>query len=377
MNSGASIPCRISLLAAPDLHFFNSSFLLVRPSLARSGELSQLILEEPGGISAETMSSHGLPANLTRTVKHSQISIVSPVYHAAEIVPHLVRHLLAAMHELGASFEIILVEDRSTDQSWEAIKRECQRNSKVIGLRLSRNFGQHSAITAGLRYSRGEWIVVMDCDLQDKPDQISVLYKKALEGFDVVFARRRLRKDSRLKRLYSKVFYSIFSYLTGTKQDAAIANFGIYRNKVIDAVLSMNDNIRYFPAMVQWVGFRTTTVDVEHSERLNGETAYNLRRMLRLAINNIISFSDKPLQLVAEGGLALSFLSLSIGLIYLIGYLFGAIKIAGYASLIISIWLTAGINILVLGLVGIYVGKAFEKAKNRPVYIVDEVVNDV
>jgi dolichol-phosphate mannosyltransferase len=165
--------------------------------------------------------------------------------------------------------------------------------------------------------------------------------------------------------------------LTGTKQDAAIANFGIYRNKVIDAVLSMNDNIRYFPAMVQWVGFRTTTVDVEHSERLNGETAYNLRRMLRLAINNIISFSDKPLQLVAEGGLALSFLSLSIGLIYLIGYLFGAIKIAGYASLIISIWLTAGINILVLGLVGIYVGKAFEKAKNRPVYIVDEVINNV
>jgi dolichol-phosphate mannosyltransferase len=281
------------------------------------------------------------------------------------------------MHELGASFEIILVEDRSTDQSWEAIKRECQRNSKVIGLRLSRNFGQHSAITAGLRYSRGEWIVVMDCDLQDKPDQISVLYKKALEGFDVVFARRRLRKDSRLKRLYSKVFYSIFSYLTGTKQDAAIANFGIYRNKVIDAVLSMNDNIRYFPAMVQWVGFRTTTVDVEHSERLYGETAYNLRRMLRLAINNIISFSDKPLQLVAEGGLALSFLSLSIGLVYLIGYLSGAIKIAGYASLIISIWLTAGINILVLGLVGIYVGKAFEKAKNRPVYIVDEAINDV
>ena len=216
----------------------------------------------------------------------------------------------------------------------------------------------------------------MDCDLQDKPGQIIALYQKALEGFDVVFARRRLRKDSPLKIFYSKLFYSVFSYLTGTQQDAAIANFGIYRNKVIEAVLSMNDNIRYFPAMVQWVGFRTTTIDVEHAARLRGETAYNLRKMLRLAINNIIFFSDKPLQLVAESGLMLSLASLLIGFIYLVGYLCGAIKVAGYASLIISIWLTAGMNILVLGLVGVYVGKAFEKAKNRPIYIVDEVINN-
>ena len=320
--------------------------------------------------------SYDLPANMTEASKGSHISIVSPVYHAAELVPCLVREILAVMHELGASFEIILVEDRSADQSWEAIKRECYKNSRVIGLRLSRNFGQHSAITAGLRYSRGEWIVVMDCDLQDKPGQIIALYQKALEGFDVVFARRRLRKDSPLKIFYSKLFYSVFSYLTGTQQDAAIANFGIYRNKVIEAVLSMNDNIRYFPAMVQWVGFRTTTIDVEHAARLRGETAYNLRKMLRLAINNIIFFSDKPLQLVAESGLMLSLASLLIGFIYLVGYLCGAIKVAGYASLIISIWLTAGMNILVLGLVGVYVGKAFEKAKNRPIYIVDEVINN-
>lgn len=305
------------------------------------------------------------------------ISVVSPVYQAAPIVPRLVSEVSSALGELTDSFEIILVDDRSRDDSWNAIKQECNKSSHVRGLRLSRNFGQHSAITAGLGLAKGDWIVVMDCDLQDRPDQISTLYRKALEGYDIVFARRRLRRDSRLKRFYSRAFYSVFSYLTETAQDAAIANFGIYHKKVIDAVLGMDDNIRYFPAMVQWVGFQSARVDVEHSSRAQGESTYNLRKLLRLAINNIISFSDKPLRLVAQGGLILSAVSFAIGLLYLVGFLFGIIKVAGYASLIISIWLTAGINIFVLGLVGIYVGKAFEKIKGRPIYIIDEAVNNV
>jgi glycosyltransferase involved in cell wall biosynthesis len=305
----------------------------------------------------------------------TKISVVSPVYQAEEIVPHLVREIEYAIEKLVDSFEILLVEDRSRDGSWAAIKKECEKSSRVKGIRLSRNFGQHCAITAGLKHAKGEWIVVMDCDLQDRPDQIQALYSKALEGFDVVLARRWLRKDSMIKRLYSRLFYSVFSYLTGTAQDASIANFGIYRGKVIDAILSMNDDIRYFPAMVQWVGFSTATVDVEHSARLKGQTTYNLRRMLRLGINSIISFSDKPLRLVAQGGLVVAFGALFIGSIYFIGYLLGFIKVAGYTSIIISIWLTAGINVFVLGLVGIYVGKAFEKIKNRPIFIIDEVLN--
>jgi len=305
------------------------------------------------------------------------ISVVSPVYQAAPIVPRLVSEVSSALGELTDSFEIILVDDRSRDDSWNAIKQECNKSSHVRGLRLSRNFGQHSAITAGLGLAKGDWIVVMDCDLQDRPDQISALYRKALEGYDIVFARRRLRRDSRLKRFYSRAFYSVFSYLTETAQDAAIANFGIYHKKVIDAVLNMDDNIRYFPSMVQWVGFQSARVDVEHSSRAQGESTYNLRRLLRLAINNIISFSDKPLRLVAQGGLILSAVSFAIGLLYLVGFLLGIIKVAGYASLIISIWLTAGINIFVLGLVGIYVGKAFEKIKGRPIYIIDEAINNV
>lgn len=302
--------------------------------------------------------------------------MVSPVYQAAPIVPHLVAEITSTLKDLSDSFEIILVDDRSRDESWKAIKQECGKDRNVIGIRLSRNFGQHSAITAGLKQAKGEWVVVMDCDLQDMPNQIPRLYHKALEGYDVVFARRRARRDSILKRLCSRAFYSIFSYLTETNQDAAIANFGVYSRKAIEAVLGMGDNIRYFPAMVQWVGFRSTRVDVEHSPRKQGESTYNLRKLLRLAANSIISFSDKPLRLVAQGGLILSAISFIIGLYYLTGYLLGSIQIAGYASLIISIWLTAGINIFVLGLVGIYVGKAFEKIKGRPIYIIDEEINN-
>jgi glycosyltransferase involved in cell wall biosynthesis len=300
------------------------------------------------------------------------ISVVSPVYQASRIVPRLVSEVSSAIEGLTESFEIILVDDRSRDDSWDSIKKECMKNHRVKGIRLSKNFGQHAAITAGLSLAKGEWIVVMDCDLQDRPDQIQYLYRKALEGYDIVFARRRTRKDSKIKRLYSRAFYSVFSYLTETTQDSAIANFGIYHKKVIKSVLAMDDNIRYFPAMVQWVGFKSAKVDVEHSPRAEGKSTYNLKKLMILAVNNIISFSDKPLRLVALGGLILSAASFAIGLFYLAGYLLGTIKIAGYTSVIISIWLTAGINIFVLGLVGIYVGKAFEKIKGRPIYIIDE-----
>lgn len=300
------------------------------------------------------------------------ISVVSPVYEAAQIVPKLVSEVSSALEGLSCSFEIILVDDRSRDESWNSIKQECLKSHRVKGIRLSKNFGQHAAITAGLSLAKGEWIVVMDCDLQDRPDQIQYLYRKALEGYDIVFARRRTRRDSKIKKLYSRAFYSVFSYLTETSQDPAIANFGIYHKKIIRSVLAMDDNIRYFPAMVQWVGFKSAKVDVEHSPRAEGKSTYNLKKLMILAVNNIISFSDKPLRLVAQGGLILSAASFVIGLYYLTGYLLGMIKIAGYTSVIISIWLTAGINIFVLGLVGIYVGKAFEKIKGRPIYIIDE-----
>ena len=153
------------------------------------------------------------------------LSIVSPVYRAEKIIPELVERIKIAASQITDNFEIILVEDCGPDNSWSAIEKECLIDKRVKGIKLSRNFGQHYAITAGLNYSKGEWVVVMDCDLQDLPEEISNLYNKTKEGFDIVLARRFERQDTFLKRLSSKIFYTTLSYLTGTKQDNTIANF--------------------------------------------------------------------------------------------------------------------------------------------------------
>jgi glycosyltransferase involved in cell wall biosynthesis len=160
------------------------------------------------------------------------LSIVSPVYGAPSLIGELCLRLHSSLKKITEDYEIILVFDCSPDNGWEEICIECERDKRVKGIRLSRNFGQHYAITAGLEQATGEWVVVMDCDLQDRPEEINKLYKKAQEGYDIVFAQRADRKDSFLKRLSSKAFYAVFSYMTDTHQDARIANFGIYHWKV-------------------------------------------------------------------------------------------------------------------------------------------------
>ncbi|MCH2023447.1 MAG: glycosyltransferase family 2 protein [Saprospiraceae bacterium] len=298
------------------------------------------------------------------------ISIVSPVYHAEQIVDSLVKEIMLYVSTITENFEIILVEDCGPDNSWEKILENCQKDKRIKGIKLSRNFGQHYAITAGLEYAKGEWVVVMDCDLQDLPNEIPNLYAKAQEGYDLVYAQRSTRHDSFFKRLSSKIFYSFFSYLTNTPQDSSIGNFGIYHQKVTKAILSMKDHIRFFPTMSNWVGFRQTKLSVKHSSRPEGESSYTLRTLMKLAFNNIIAFSDKPLWLVLRFGMYTSITAFLIGIYYLIKFLNGHIIIDGYTSIIISIWFLAGIIISILGMLGIYIGKIFEKVKDRPNYIV-------
>lgn len=299
-------------------------------------------------------------------------SIVSPVYLAENIVDELVRRIQVSLDPLTSSYEIILVDDRGPDNSWERIKQQAVRDPRVRGVRLSRNFGQHKAITAGLEQARGEWIVVMDCDLQDQPEEIPKLYEYARqEVYDLVFARRVERQDSWLKRAGSRWFYQVLSYLTETKQDPAIANFGIYHHKVIVAVLSMRENIRYFPTMVRWVGFRAGWLDVAHAERAEGSSSYNLRRLFNLALDIILAYSDKPLRLTVKLGLFISAITALLILVTLIRFISGDIVVLGYTSLIISIWFFSGLILSVLGMVGLYIGKTFEQVKSRPVYLVD------
>lgn len=271
-------------------------------------------------------------------------------------------------------YEIILIDDYSPDNSWAEIERLASIHPEIKGIKLSRNFGQHYAITAGLDAAKGEWVVVMDCDLQDKPEEIPNLLAKAQEGYDVVLARRANRQDNFFKRLSSRIFYRTLAWLTGSEQDETIGNFGIYHKKVIDQIVMMRESIRYFPTMVKWVGFRQTTLDVVHAEREQGSSNYNFKKLFNLALDIMLAYSDKPIRLTVKLGMLVALTGFLFALFTLYKYLDGDIIVAGYASLIISIWMLTGFLLVTLGMVGLYIGKTFEGVKNRPIYIIEKRV---
>ncbi len=303
------------------------------------------------------------------------ISVVIPVYGCKNQLKELISRLNSSISEITEDFEVILVNDSSPDRCWPAIMELCKNDQRIKGINLSRNFGQHFAITAGLEYCSGKWIVVMDCDLQDRPEEIVHLYNKTSEGYDIVFAQRTKRNDSFIKVLLSKFFYKTLAYFTDTEQDYSIGNFGIYGEKAIQSVLMMQDRYRFFPTMIKWVGFERTSIPVEHEKRNEGKTTYSFNKLLNLAINTILTFSDKPLRLTVKFGLLLVFLSLCFTVYNLYLYFDGQIIQRGWTSMIISIWFLSGIIIFISGIIGLYVGKIFDNVKNRPLFIVKDKVN--
>lgn len=304
-----------------------------------------------------------------------EISVISPVYQAEHIIDELCNRLLSTLNSITEKFEIILVEDGSKDNSWEKIEELCNKYKKITGIKLSRNFGQHNAISAGLKNAKGKWIIVMDCDLQDDPFEIPRLFKKAKEGFDIVLAQRKIRMDSRFKKISSKWFYKFYSYFTDTEQDDTVANFGIYNSEVIRSVNEIGDYERVFPTLIQWVGFKKTTLEVNHNERYQGKSSYSFFKLLSLAFRMVISFSNKPLKIALIIGLLISLASFSLGLFYLFKAISGEITQPGYASIIISIWFLGGTILFFIGILGLYIGKVFEKVKNRPNYIIEQKLN--
>ena len=304
-----------------------------------------------------------------------EISIVSPIYMAEHIAQKLVEEIEKSMTKINISYEIILVDDRSPDDSWNTIKQLSKNHPNVKSFRLSRNFGQHATIISGLSKASGNWVVVMDCDLQDQPKEIEKLYKKAKEGYEVVLAKREHRQDGFLKRTASKMFYKLFNYLAGVKIDNEIANFGVYKKNVIESVLKMEDAIIFFPLFIRWVGFNQTVIPVEHASRESGESSYNWMKLIKLAANTIVSFSDKPLRLFLKFGLLVSCLSF-LGAIYVLIQAFrGEIEVMGYSSIFISICFFSGIIITTLGILGIYIGKSYNQSKKRPLFIIDDEEN--
>jgi polyisoprenyl-phosphate glycosyltransferase len=304
-----------------------------------------------------------------------KFSVVSPVYMAENIVGELVQQLHKALSIITDNYEIILVNDDSPDCSWEKICTECDKDHRVKGISLSRNFGQHYAITAGLNYAKGLWIVVMDCDLQDRPDEIPSLYTKALEGWDIVYAKRTDRKDTIVKRYRSLLFFKVYRYLSGIKTDHRIANFGLYNQKAINAFLQMKEYARSFPSLINYVGFKSCSIDVMHANRYEGKTSYSLKHLLNLSGDVVLSNSNKPLKLAVKLGFFISFTSFIIAFYNIIAHYIGINKVPGFTSTIFSIWFVGGLILLMLGIVGLYIGKVFNQVKDRQLYIINERKN--
>jgi dolichol-phosphate mannosyltransferase len=306
---------------------------------------------------------------------HPLLSVVIPVYKAKECLAELYRRLVQSLEPSTPSFELVLVEDGGEDGSWEEIALLARRDERVKGVKLSRNFGQHYAITAGLDHATGDWVVVMDCDLQDQPEEIGKLYRKAMEGYDLVFARRQDRNDSAYRKLTSKLFSLLYNYLGDIKVDNSIANFSIASRRVIACVRQFRERDRSFPILLNSVGFQRSYVDVAHAARFAGESSYTFGKLLDLAIQCIVSQSNKPLRLSIRFGFGLSLLSVLYGAIVVVRYLSSGIAVPGWTTLVVLMCFLGGLGFANMGILGLYLGKAFDEVKGRPLYCVEKAVN--
>jgi dolichol-phosphate mannosyltransferase len=298
------------------------------------------------------------------------ISVVIPVYGSPESLTELSSRLLAALQPLDSHFEVILVNDGSPDDSWEIIQEICSRDERFVGLRLSRNFGQHPAISAGLKYSTGEWVVVMDCDLQDKPEEIPNLFAKAQEGYEQVVAVRYNRQDSWVKKNLAQLYVSILSNLSGQKINPSVGNFGIYHRQVIDVINSLKEQGRTFGLLALWAGFRRFELKVEHVARPYGKSSYSFRSLIRLGLLGIVSHSDKPLRSTIKVGAYLSFLSLIGGFWIVFRQVRWGHSPVGWSSVMVSISFMTGVLLASIGVLGLYIGHIFDEVKERPTHII-------
>lgn len=304
------------------------------------------------------------------------ISVVTPVYGCCKSLNSLHTRLSDTLLTITENYEIIMINDASPDNAWEEIKKLSRKDPRVKGVNLSRNFGQHKAIAAGLDYAQGEWTVVMDCDLQDRPEDIIKLYNKAQEGYDIILGRRVERKDSSLKKFGSKLFYKINNYMTENKLDNTVANFSIISKKVLNSISKMKEQNRPYALLVNWVGFKKAYINIEHAERQEGKSSYTLYKMIQLAIDSIISQSNKPLRLAIKFGFIVSFLSFIYGAWLTIRYLIFSVSVEGWTSVMVSIYFIGGLIFANMGMLGLYIGKIFDETKDRPIYLVQETTFD-
>ena len=303
----------------------------------------------------------------------TEISVVIPVYNCAGCLRALHERLTATLSALTADYEIVLVDDRSRDGAWEVLATLARSDPRLRVVRLSRNFGQHAAITAGLTRSRGAWTVVMDCDLQEPPEEIARLYTKAQEGYDIVRATREGRRHSAFRRMSASLYRRMLSEREGGEIE--FSTLSIISRKVVDAFLQLRDRDREYQLVLDWLGFSQATISFAHADRGgDSPSAYGLRELVRVALDGMFFRTTVLLRWIVLLGFVVALLGGLLGL-YAIYSRYVEDTPPGYTSIVVLLVLLSGFIIISLGVVGLYVGRIFDQVKGRPLFVVDEQID--
>lgn len=307
-------------------------------------------------------------------VKEIVISVVVPVFNEEEVLPETYRRLTVVMERIGKAYELLFVNDGSTDRSRAILEELVHKDWRVRVVHFSRNFGHQAAITAGMDYSRGEAVVVVDADLQDPPEVIPEMIARWQEGYEVVYGRRLKREGETLfKRLTASLFYRFLRKVTSVDIPLDTGDFRLVDRKVVEVMRLLREKNRFVRGLVSWVGFRQVALPYVRKERFAGETKYPLRKMFKLAWDGITSFSDKPLKIASYIGISLSLLSFIYLLVIVTGKLLGKSTVPGWVSIIVVNLFFDGVILIILGVMGEYLGRIYDETKNRPLYIVEKI----
>jgi dolichol-phosphate mannosyltransferase len=309
------------------------------------------------------------------TTPSIELSVVIPVYGCADCLRALHQRVTASARELNAPYEIVLVDDCDNRGSWEVVTELALLDTAVKAYRLSRNFGQHAAITAGLAQCAGKWAVVMDCDLQDPPEEIPRLYREAAKGYDVVLARRKIKRQSLFRRSASRLYFRLINVFSAVPNDGEFGSFSIISRKVIDAFLELQDRDRHYLFILHWLGFRASTIEYEHQARHSGASSYDLGRLVQHALGGLFFQTTVLLRWIVYLGLGLSCCGFLLAAYFI--YLYFAHSIVpGWTSLVVLLLVIGGFIIMSTGVTGLYIGKIFDQVKGRPLYVIDKEIVD-
>ena len=302
-------------------------------------------------------------------------SFVIPVFNERETLPELHRRLSAVIEGLDGEAELLFVDDCSWDGSYDLLSELGARDPRVRVIRFARNFGHQVAITAGLDHAAGDAVIVMDADLQDPPEVVPDLVARWQEGYEVVYAVRKRRSgETWFKRATAAWFYRILRRIAHVDMPLDAGDFRLVDRRAVDVFRSMRERARYVRGMFSWVGFRQIGVPYERSERFAGEPKYSYRKSLTLAVDGLVSFSNAPLRAALVAGFAFSALAFLLGAFALVAKLAGAFVVPGWASILVVVSFLGGVQLTLMGMLGLYVGRIYEEVKERPIYVVRETI---